>query len=66
MENKNSKTDSRRQFIKKISTGSLLAASGLAFGSLTSCKDSSEEKTTLLTTDGKCINLNSMNTVNFN
>ncbi len=55
MENKKSKTDSRRQFIKKISTGSLLAASGLAFSSITSCKDSSEEKTTLLTTDGKLV-----------
>ncbi|MBG7629883.1 MAG: 4Fe-4S dicluster domain-containing protein [Bacteroidetes bacterium] len=52
---KDSKTDSRRQFIKKISTGSILAASGLALTSITSCKNSSEEKTTLLTTEGKLV-----------
>lgn len=55
MENKNSKTDSRRQFLKNISTGSILAASGLAFSSLSSCKKSSQERTTLLTTDGKLV-----------
>lgn len=55
MENENSKTDSRRQFIKKISTGGILAASGLALGSLSSCKEKSTEKTTLLTTDGKLV-----------
>ncbi len=55
MEKNNSNTDSRRQFIKKISTGSILAASGLAFSSLSSCKDSSEEKTTLLTPEGKLV-----------
>ena len=55
MENDNSKTDSRRQFIKKISTGGILAASGLALGSLSSCKEKSTEKTTLLTTDGKLV-----------
>jgi len=55
MENKNSKTDSRRQFLKQISTGSVLAASGLAFSSLSSCKETSQHKTTLLTTDGKLV-----------
>jgi molybdopterin-containing oxidoreductase family iron-sulfur binding subunit len=55
MENNDSNTDSRREFIKKISTGTVLAASGLAFTSLSSCKESSKEKTTLLTTDGKLV-----------
>lgn len=55
MENKNSTTDSRREFIKKISTGGVLAATGLALGSLASCKEKSAEKTTLLTTDGKLV-----------
>lgn len=55
MEKENAKIDSRRQFIKKISTGSIIAASGLAFTSLSSCKESSLEKTTLLTTDGKLV-----------
>jgi Fe-S-cluster-containing dehydrogenase component len=55
MEKENPKTDSRRQFIKNITTGSLLTASGLAFSSLSSCKESSQEKTTLLTTDGKLV-----------
>ncbi len=55
MKDKNTKTDSRRQFIKKISTGSILAASGLALTSITSCKISSEEKTTLLTPEGKLV-----------
>ena len=56
MDDKKSKDESRRQFIKKISTGSLLAASGLALSSI-SCTDSSEEKTTLLTTDGKLVSV---------
>jgi molybdopterin-containing oxidoreductase family iron-sulfur binding subunit len=55
MEKENSNTDSRRQFLKQISTGSILAASGLAFSSLTSCKETSQEKTTLLTTDGTLV-----------
>ena len=55
MENKNSKPASRRQFIKNISSGSVLAVSGLAIYSLSSCENSSEEKTTLLTTDGKLV-----------
>lgn len=55
MDDKNSKTDSRREFIKTISTGGILAATGLALGSLTSCKEKSAEKTTLLTTDGKLV-----------
>lgn len=55
MENENSKTDSRRQFLKNISKGSLLAASGFALSSLSSCKEKSSEKTTLLTTDGKLV-----------
>ena len=55
MEKDNSNIDSRRQFIKKISTGSILAASGLALTSLSSCKDYSEEKTTLLTPEGKLV-----------
>ncbi len=52
MENKNPKTASRRKFLKNISAGSLLTVSGF---SLYSCKDSSEEKTTLLTTEGKLV-----------
>jgi molybdopterin-containing oxidoreductase family iron-sulfur binding subunit len=55
MEKKDSKTDSRRQFIKNISTGGILAASGLALTSLAACKESSQEKTTVLTTDGKLV-----------
>lgn len=52
MNDKNSKIDSRRKFLKNISTGGLMAVSGLG---LLSCKNSSEEKTTLLTTDGKLV-----------
>jgi len=55
MENKHPKADSRRQFIKKISSGSIIAASGLALSPLISCKETSQEKTTLLTTDGKLV-----------
>ena len=54
MDDKKSKDESRRQFIKQISTGSLLAATGLSLSAI-SCKESSEEKTTLLTTDGKLV-----------
>ena len=52
MDKKNSKTDSRRKFLKNISTGGILAMSGLA---LYSCKETSEEKTTLLTPEGKLV-----------
>jgi molybdopterin-containing oxidoreductase family iron-sulfur binding subunit len=55
MENKNSKTDSRRKFLKNISAGGVLAASGLGILSVNSCKQTSQEKQTLLTTDGKLV-----------
>jgi len=55
MENEKSKPDSRRDFIKRISTGSVLAVSGLGIYSASSCKNPSEEKTTLLTTEGKLV-----------
>ena len=55
MENENSKSASRRQFLKKISTGSVLAVSGLGIYSVSSCKQSSEEKTTLLTPEGELV-----------
>jgi len=51
MDDKNFNTDSRRKFLKKISTGSLIAMSGLG---LYSCKNSSD-KTTLLTQEGKLV-----------
>ena len=47
--------DSRRQFIKNLSTGSLLAASGLGLSALTSCGDSSEEKTMVMTPEGELV-----------
>ncbi|MDU8885003.1 4Fe-4S dicluster domain-containing protein [Yeosuana sp. MJ-SS3] len=55
MENDNSNTDSRRWFLKTISSGGILAATGLALGTLSSCKEKSAKKTTLLTTDGKLV-----------
>jgi Fe-S-cluster-containing dehydrogenase component len=55
MDNENSKNATRRKFLKNISNGSVLAVSGLACYSLSSCKQPSEEKTTLLTTDGKLV-----------
>ncbi len=55
MENENQKDASRRKFLKDISSGTALAVSGLALYSLSSCKGSSEEKTTLLTQDGKLV-----------
>ncbi len=55
MDNENSKNATRRKFLKNISNGSVLAVSGLAYYSLSSCKQPSEEKTTLLTTDGKLV-----------
>jgi molybdopterin-containing oxidoreductase family iron-sulfur binding subunit len=56
MDHKKSKDESRRQFIKQISTGSLIAATGFSLSSI-SCKESSDEKTTLLTTDGKLVHV---------
>jgi Fe-S-cluster-containing dehydrogenase component len=55
MDNKRSQTASRREFLKNLSSGSALAASGMALYAVSSCKPSSEEKTTLLTTDGKLV-----------
>jgi len=55
MESKNSMSDSRRQFLKKISTGSVLAVTGLGIYAVSSCKQTSEEKTTLLTPEGKLV-----------
>ena len=55
MKNENSKNPTRRKFLKNISSGSALAVSGLAYFSVSSCKQVSEEKTTLLTTDGKLV-----------
>lgn len=55
MDDITSKIDSRRQFIKQISSGGILAVTGLGINSLTSCKETSQEKTTLLTTDGKLV-----------
>jgi len=52
MDDKNFNTDSRRKFLKKLSTGSLIAMSGLG---LYSCKNSSDKKTTLLTQEGKLV-----------
>jgi len=55
MECNNQKKDSRRKFLKNISTGTAAAVTGIAFYSLSSCEDPSEEKTTLLTTDGNLV-----------
>ena len=55
MENENSKNPTRRKFLKNLSSGSALAVSGLAYFSASSCKQASDEKTTLLTTDGKLV-----------
>lgn len=55
MENKTSKTDSRRDFLRKLTSGGAVAASGMALYSVTSCKNNSEDKSTLLTTDGKLV-----------
>lgn len=52
MNDKNSKIDSRRKFLKNITTGSIIAVSGLG---LYSCKQASNEKTTLLTPEGKLV-----------
>lgn len=50
-----SKPDGRRQFIKKISTGSMLTISGLGIYTASSCKTSSEDKTTVMTPEGKLV-----------
>ena len=50
-----SKSDTRRQFIKKISTGSVLAISSVGVYTTSCGKQSSEEKTTLLTPEGKLV-----------
>lgn len=55
MENKDKNNASRRQFIKNLSSGTALAVTGLGLYSLSSCSSSSEEKTTVLTTDGKLV-----------
>ncbi len=55
MENDTTKSPARRKFLKDLSTGSVLAISGLAYTSISSCKQASEEKTTLMTTDGKLV-----------
>ena len=55
MECNNQKKSSRRKFLKNISSGTAPAVSGLAFYSLSSCEDPSEEKTTLLTTNGNLV-----------
>lgn len=52
MDEKKSNTASRRKFLKNISTGCILTASGLGFYS---CMQASDEKTTLLTPDGKLV-----------
>lgn len=61
MKNNSSKADSRRQFIKNISTSGILAVSGIGLSSMASCKDSNQEKTTVLTTDGKLVEVPSSN-----
>lgn len=55
MGHKNQKNTSRRKFLKDISSGTAVAVSGMALYSISSCKQTSEEKTTLLTTDGKLV-----------
>ena len=50
-----SKSSSRRKFIKKVSTGSMLTLTGLGIYTASSCKEASKDKTTLLTTDGKLV-----------
>ena len=55
MECNNQNKDSRRKFLKNISSGTVAAVSGLALYSLSSCEDPSKEKTTLLTTDGNLV-----------
>ncbi len=54
MEHDANKDPSRRKFLKGLSAGSVIAISGMACSSI-SCKKQSENKTTLLTTDGKLV-----------
>ena len=53
--NDSSKPDGRRQFIKKISTGSMLTISGLSIYSASSCNTTSDDKTTVMTPEGKLV-----------
>lgn len=55
MVNDPNKSPARRKFLKNLSTGSVLALAGLGYTSISSCKQTSEEKTTLMTTDGKLV-----------
>ena len=55
MENKDKINASRRKFIKNLSSGTALAVTGLGLYSLSSCSSSSEEKTTVLTPEGKLV-----------
>jgi molybdopterin-containing oxidoreductase family iron-sulfur binding subunit len=55
MDCNNQQKASRRKFLKNLSSGTAAAVSGMALYSLSSCKDPSEEKTTLLTPDGKLV-----------
>lgn len=50
-----SKPDGRRQFLKKISSGTMLTVTGLSIYSATSCNESSGDKTTVLTPEGKLV-----------
>lgn len=54
MENDTNQDSSRRKFLKNISAGSMITLSGMACSSI-SCKQQSDEKTTLMTTDGKLV-----------
>jgi len=55
MKNSKTKSESRRQFVKQISAGSFVLGAGLTIGSLSSCEQGSDDKTTVLTTDGKLV-----------
>lgn len=57
MDCKNSKDDSRRHFLKKLSAGGVMAASGLGILALDSCKEPSKEKTTVMTPEGKLVQI---------
>ena len=48
-----SNPDSRRSFIKKLSTGSVLAVSGLGVSGLAACGSPAEETTPVMTPDGR-------------
>ncbi len=45
----------RRQFIKKVSSGTMLTITGLGMCSVSSCKQDSGEKTTVMTPEGKLV-----------